>query len=82
MQNQNISNSLVLSDNLKMEKYLEQKIKRDEKQNFQQKKWKPYKYLTWEEKKRLSDRETIKDSIKNVNNKYSFYSFYFFSEKL
>lgn len=47
----------------KTDKFLENKSKRDAKSK---RKWKPYKELTYEERKSLSDRESIKDHFKQV----------------
>jgi hypothetical protein len=49
-------------------KILSNKTKRNNKKNYPKsgEKWKPYKYMTYEEKKRLADRESFKDHLKQV----------------
>jgi len=44
-------------------KFLENKRKRDINIG---RKWKPYKYMTYEEKKRLADKEALKDHMRQV----------------
>lgn len=44
-------------------KFLENKRKRD---NNIGRKWKPYKYMTYEEKKRLADKAALKDHMRQV----------------
>jgi hypothetical protein len=46
-------------------KLLENKTKRN-KYNQMGRKWKPYKFMTYEEKKRLADKEALKDHWKQV----------------
>jgi hypothetical protein len=46
-------------------KFLENKSKRD-KSSHMGRKWKPYKYMTYEEKKRLADKESLKDHMRQV----------------
>lgn len=50
-------------------KFLGNKSIRNKNKNYQshiERKWKPYKFMTFEEKKRLADRESFKDHMKQV----------------
>jgi hypothetical protein len=53
----------ALAVRTKEDKMLENKSKRDFKQK---RKWKPWNELTYQEKKFLIDKESLKDQIKNV----------------
>jgi hypothetical protein len=56
---------LMLKTSSKNVKLLENKVKREGKPT--SKKWKPYKHMTYEEKKRLGDKEALKDHLKHVS---------------
>jgi hypothetical protein len=47
-------------------KLLEAKIKREDKNYPYVRKWKPYKYMSYDEKKRLADKESHRDITKYV----------------
>ena len=62
-----MSNDKLNEKNYKQEfhKLIGNKIDRDLNSKYGRK-WKPYKYMTFEEKKRMADRESIKDHRKHV----------------
>ena len=56
----------INNNNIKKEEknFLEKKHKRDQNQKHKNKPWIPYSKLPYEERKKISDRESFKDHIK------------------
>lgn len=62
MENSKITDLMLKADSKEQNKILEHKTAREKKGR----KWKPYKYMTYSERKKLCDKEGIKDMVRHV----------------
>jgi hypothetical protein len=73
MENSNVTDLMLKTSPKTSKLLLENKLKREDrpdesllKNKNKNRKWKPYKYLNYDEKRRLSNKESDKDHLKHV----------------